>query len=219
MEQNEFDRMINGISADDGPIRQVTIPEEAIAELTREQADELVARYGSSTLLTLPASEQRFFRWLRENDPSVWSDLWGDDEEYLVSIGYLPELLPKRRGFLICDLVEQQNFFFTEQSITPEDGKIFLDAALDIVHQNGQLTMEQAFVIEAWRAPIDQWRFAFNYRVPLEQTKAMVLWLISEGILLLPPEEQDTPPAADGEMTASGDSDNDWEQDNENGDE
>jgi hypothetical protein len=215
MEQNDFNRMIDLLSADEGQVRQVTIPEEAIAELTREQADELVARYGSSTLLTLPESEQRFFRWLRDHDPSVWADLWGDDEEYLVSIGYLPELLPKRRGFLICDLAEQQNFFFTQESITPEDGKIFLDAALDIVHQNGQLAMEQAFVIEAWRAPIDQWRFAYNYRVPLDQVKRMVLWLLAEGILLLPPEEQEEPQqdeesqdddAQEG-MTISGDND------------
>jgi hypothetical protein len=143
--------------------------------------------------MSLPAREQQFFAWLRENDPAVWNDLWGDDEEYLVSIGYLPELLPKRRGFLICDLAEQQNFYFTEESITPEEGKLFLDAALDIVRENGQLAMEQAFVIEAWRAPIDQWRFAYNYRIPLDQVKKMVLWLISEGILLLPPTEEDEP--------------------------
>ena len=191
MEQNEFDGIVEMIEGADGTIRTVTIPEELIARLTRGQADELVARYGATTLMKLPASEVRFFSWLRENDPTVWADLWGDDEEYLVSIAYLPELLPKRRGFLICDLAEQQNYFFTEQSITPEDGKVYLDAALDIVHDNGRLAMEQAFVIEAWRAPIDVWRFAYNYRVPLADVKNMVLWLIAEGILLLPPEEDE----------------------------
>jgi hypothetical protein len=191
MEQYEFNEMVERLRGGETSVRKVTIPEEMIARLSREQAEELVSIYGSTTLMTLPASEQRFFRWLRDADPSVWEDLWGggDDEEYLVSIAYLPELLPKRRGFLICDLVEQQNYFFTEQSITPEDGKIYLDAALDIVHESGKLAMEQAFVIEAWRAPIDQWRFAYNYRVPLEEVKKMVLWLIAEGILLLPPED------------------------------
>lgn len=202
MEQHEFDMIIERLRTDDAQVRSVTIPEEMIARLTREQAEEIVARYGSRTLLTLPESERRFFVWLRENDPSVWQDLWGDDEDYLVSIGFLPELLPKRRGFLICDLVEQQNFFFTQDSITPEDGRIFLDAALDIVHSNGTLAMEQAFVIEAWRAPIDLWRFAYNYRVPLDQVKKMVLWLIAEGILLLPPEEQDETRTRDEEREA-----------------
>jgi hypothetical protein len=193
MEQKDFDMFIQMLSGSEEGIRRVTIPESMIADLTREQAEELVARYGSTRIMSLPAREQQFFAWLRENDPAVWNDLWGDDEEYLVSIGYLPELLPKRRGFLICDLAEQQNFYFTEESITPEEGKLFLDAALDIVRENGQLAMEQAFVIEAWRAPIDQWRFAYNYRIPLDQVKKMVLWLISEGILLLPPTEEDEP--------------------------
>ena len=192
MEQNEFNDIIERLRGGEQGVRTVSIPEETIARLTREQAEELVARYGSSTLMALPEAEQRFFRWLRENDPAVWQDLWGGDEqEYLVSISYLPELLPKRRGFLICDLAEQQNYFFTEESITAEDGKIFLDAALDIVHDNGTLAMEQAFVIEAWRAPIDLWRFAYNYTLPLDQVKRMVLWLIAEGILLLPPKEEE----------------------------
>jgi hypothetical protein len=203
MEQNEFMELVRLLRAEESAVSRVTIPEEMIERLSREQAEELVALFGATRLMTLPAREQEFFTWVRGTDPSVWEDLWGGDEDpYLVSIGFLPELLPKRRGFLICDLAEQQNFFFTEESITAEEGKIFLDAALDIVRENGQLSMEQAFVIEAWRAPIDQWRFAYNYGVPLDQVKRMVLWLLAEGILLLPPEEaQDdemAPPSMNG---------------------
>lgn len=195
MESREFQTVIKTLSGAESSIHRASILEDQIDQLTREQAEELVARFGSTTLISLPRRERDFFAWLREADPTVWQDLWGDDpdESYLVSIAFLPELLPKRRGFLICDLERQQNFFFTDQSITPEEGQLFLESALDIVHENGQLTMEQAFVIEAWRAPIDQWRFAYNYGLPLDQVKRMVLWMISEGILLLPPSEEEAP--------------------------
>jgi hypothetical protein len=175
-------------------IHSTRITEEEIADLTREQAEELVALYGSTTLMTLPTKEQRFFAWLREQDEPIWNDLWGGEEDtYRVSIGYLPDLLPNRRGFLICDLVDNQNYYFTKDNITAEDGSGYLDAALEIVKNEGKLSMDQAFVVEVWRAPIDQWRFAYMYRQPLAEVKAMVQWLISEGILTLPaprePEE------------------------------
>ena len=189
------------LRADEPVVRTVTIPDSMISDLTREQAEEIAARFGGTTLIALPEREQEFFTWLGEKDPGVWRDLWGDAEQpYVVSISFLPELLPKRRGFLICDLVEHQNFFFTQESITPEEGKIFLDAALDIVHAHGQLSMEQALVIEAWRAPIDLWRFAYNYKLPLDDVKKMVLWLLREEILLLPPTEEES---ADDASTSS----------------
>ena len=194
MDQKEFEDVIAMLQSEQSTVHAVSLPEETIARMTREQAEEIASLYSATTLIALPERERTFFAWLRANDPEVWQDLWGSDEEqeYLVSIGFLPELLPKRRGFLICDLEEHQNFYFTEESITPEEGKIFLDAALDIVHANGQLEMEQAFVIEAWRAPIDMWRFAYNYNLPLAEVRKMVLWLLSEEILLLPPTEEDS---------------------------
>lgn len=193
MEQNEFRDLVKQLHADDDAVHEVSIPEDLIASMTVEQAGEIAALFGATTLLWLPAREQAFFEWLRETDVAVWNDLWGaDDRPYLVSISFLPELLPKRRGFLICDLVEHQNFFFTDQSITAEDGRIFLDAALDVVHANGQLTMPQAFVVEIWRAPIDLWRFAYTYGQPLDEVKKMVIWLLSEDVLLLPPVEDES---------------------------
>jgi len=168
------------------------ISDEEIADLTREQAGQLVALYGSSALMTLPARERAFFTWLRENDEPVWNDLWGGDEiPYQVSLAYLADLLPNRRGFAICDLVDQRNFYFTVDNISREEGTAYLDAALALVRREERISMEQAFVVEIWRAPIDQWRFAFMYRLPLEQVKQMVLWLISEGILTPPAQRED----------------------------
>ncbi|HVZ40486.1 MAG TPA: hypothetical protein VHI13_14500 [Candidatus Kapabacteria bacterium] len=183
-------------------VHSVQIAEDEIMDLTRDQAEEVVALYGSSALMRLPAREVAFFEWLRANDPEIWDDLWGSDEEpYRVGLSYLPDLLPRGRGFLICDLVEHQNYFFTAASITQEDGSPFLDAALAIVKEEGKLTMEQAFVVEAWRAPIDQWRFAYMYNQKLPLVKQMVAWLVEEGILTLPrtEEEEEATPAPDAQ--------------------
>jgi hypothetical protein len=206
MESKDFQQLIDAIGGADASVHRVSIGESAFSSLTREQAEEIVARFGANTLITLPRRERDFFSWLRNADRPVWDDLWGDEQDieqtYVVSIAFLPELLPRRRGFLICDLVNQQNYYFTEESITSEEGRVFLEAALDIVHANGRLTMEQALVVEAWRAPIDQWRFAYNYGLPLDEVRRVVQWLVAEGILLLPPREEAD---AAGESLASGD--------------
>jgi len=173
-------------------IHSVQITEEEIADMTREQAEEIVALYGAMTLISLPRREREFFAWLQKEDPLIWSDLWGADEQsYRVSLGFLPDLLPNRRGFPICDLVDNQNYYFTVDNITTEDGAPYLDAAMEIVKSEGRLSMDQAFVVEVWRAPIDQWRFAYMYRQPLDEVKRMVQWLIAEGILTLPAQREE----------------------------
>ena len=187
MTNEEFEDLARRLQQPAEGIHRVDITSEEIASLTREQAEQLVALYGSSALITLPQKEQEFFAWLRQHDEPIWNDLWGSDEyPYQVSLGYLPDLLPNRRGFLICDLVDNPNYYFTIDNISAEDGSPFLDAALAIVKNEARISMEQAFVVEVWRAPIDQWRFAFLYRLPVDQVKAMVHWLMAEGILTPP---------------------------------
>jgi hypothetical protein len=139
----------------------------------------------------LPARDREFYAWLRQQDPAIWDDLWeGDEEPYLVGIGNLPDLLPNRRGFLISDLANNPNYYFSDSHIT-DDGRIYFDAALEIVKNNGKLSLQQAFVVEVWRAPIDQWRFAYMYNIPLATVKEMVQWLLDEGILTLSLQEEE----------------------------
>ena len=201
MTDERFRTLIERLRPSDEGIQPVQIGEEEIADLTREQAEELVALYGATTLITLPRKEREFFAWLRQHDEPIWNDLWGADEEpYRVSLGYLPDLLPNRRGFLICDLVDHPNVFFTVDNITTEDGAPFLDAAMEVIKSERMLSMDQAFVVEVWRAPIDQWRFAYMYRQPLEEVKKMVQWLVAEQILTLPatePEERSSSASSD----------------------
>jgi len=184
MTQEDFQDLIQRLRPTEERLHSVQIGEDEIAELTREQAEQIVALYGSSSLMTLPRREREFFAWLRQNDEPIWNDLWGsDDEPYRVSLSFLPDLLPNRRGFVICDLIDNPNFYFTVDDIGAENGSAYLDAALQIVRNEGKLSMDQAFVVEVWRAPIDQWRFAYMYKQPLADVKRMVGWLLEEEIL------------------------------------
>lgn len=182
--------------------------DEEIDALTIEQAQELVALYGWTTLIPLPQRERKFFDWLRENDPAVWKDLWGesDEESYYVSLSHLTSFLPRQRGFPICDLVENDNYYFTSDDITADDGKIYVDSALDIIQEGGKLSMDQAFVVEVWRGPIDQWRFAWMYKLPLAEVKKMVHWLITEGVLTVPRQRSEDETGSD--LSTNGHADN-----------
>lgn len=194
MTEETFDALRNRIEDDHSTVRVIEFTDDELSGLTKEQVNEIVERYGANTLMSLPSRERSFFDWLRTWDTPVWDDLWGDEAPpYLVSLSFLPDLLPKGRGFLICDLVNHQNFNFAIENITPEDGTGLLDAAMEIVRLNGRLQLHQAFLIEVWRAPIDQWRFAWMYNVSLDVVKEMVIWMISEHILTLPsPETRET---------------------------
>ncbi len=181
----------------EAPVHFTELSEEELTSLTGEQAQELISLFGYNTMIRLPERERNFFDWLRGNDPSVWEDLWDaeDDRQYYVSMSHLKSFLPGQRGFPICDLVGQENFYFTSDEITENDGKIFVENALDVIADRGKLAMEQAFAVEVWRGPIDQWRFAWMYNLPLDDVKKMVRWLITEGVLDVPKQRpEDQPP-------------------------
>ena len=169
---------------------------EEIGALTEEQAAELVETYGGTTLVRLPEKEQEFFAWLKEEDRVVWDDLWeGVEEEdlYYVSIAHLKALMPGKRGFPICDLAENPNFYFTSDDITEENGKTYVEHALEVITEKGDLSMDQAFVIEVWRGPIDLWRFAWMYNLPVGEVRKMVHWLLKEEILAVPTQREENP--------------------------
>lgn len=180
----------------ESPVTFKEVATEDLALLTKEQAEELTLLFGGNTMIRLPEKEQDFFNWLFEQDKSVWSDLWNEEDErqYYVSMAHLTSFLPGQRGFPICDLVNQENFFFTQEEITETDGKIYVERALDIINEKGQLSMDQAFMVEVWRGPIDQWRFAWMYNLPLDEVKKMVRWLIKEGVLNVPRQRPENEP-------------------------
>ncbi len=198
IEEQRFAEIITEMSQEReaGPVT-FELSDEDFAAISEEQAAELSTTYGGGVLVRLPEKERTFFTWLLEHDPEIWNDLWGSADDplvYYVGASHISSFLPKKRGFPICDLTESANYHFVGDDITDENGKVHLETALDVVAQQRTLAMEQAFVIEVWRAPIDQWRFAWLYKLPLEEVKKMVHWLIGQEILRVPTQRDPNAP-------------------------
>jgi len=129
--------------------KPVEIPEAIFDALTPEIARELAQQFGRYGLVRLPSYEQRFFDWLRTEDPDVWNDLWSDqDEPYVVALSFLEYLLDRRRGFPICDLMTTDNYYFMPAMLewTPE-ARDYAAAVRERFESGQPLSIEQLLVI------------------------------------------------------------------------
>ncbi len=202
----EYVRSQVAATSADAPYPCVEFASDVLQSMSAEQAMFLAERFGAGVLMRLPESEQRFFEWLRGSAPEVWQDVWGNNEEdnagednndedgssrhaspqaelYTVGIGLLPELIQEDRGFPICDLVREQNFYFSLKSLNAEEAKPFVDAAISTAEAGERLSLAQMLMLEIRRAPIDIWRFAYLYRLPVIEAKKTALQLVQDGLL------------------------------------
>ena len=172
-------------------LQVVEIPDEIFWNIQKEQAKELAEHFGTNVFLRLPASERAFFDWLKEQEESVWNDLWASDfpdeteqtEPYLVGIGLLPEMVTEARGFPICDLSTQPNYFFSYKNFNAEEIKPMIDAVVQRMEDGKELSAKEGLLMEIRRAPIDVWRFAHNYHQPIQAMKRVVADLVEDGVL------------------------------------
>lgn len=172
-------------------LQSVEIPDELFWNISREQAKELADHFGANVFLRLPASERKFFEWLKVQEPEVWSDLWASDfpdetehtAPYLVGISLLPEMVMEGRGFPICDLSSQPNYFFSYKNFNAEEIKPLVDAILQRMENKVELSAKEVFVMEIRRAPIDVWRFAYFYHLPVQDVKRVAAELVEDGLL------------------------------------
>ncbi len=164
----------------------IEFPVEILDSMSEKTARVLAEIFGKDTFMRLPEKEIEFFEWLREKDEEVWDDLWDteNEEPYVVGVGLLPTLLSKTRGFPICDLMERDNYFFTETQMQAEESKAMLDSAIERFKNKKALTTEQALVLEISQAPIDIWRFAYRHGLPLKRVKKAADILVEDGVLL-----------------------------------
>lgn len=165
----------------------ILFEEQVFAEITAEQARLLAKRYSSDTLMMLPKYEIDFFEWLRSEDEAIWLDLWDDElvEPYLVGMYFLPRLVERDgRGFPICDLLDNDNYFFTAAQMQDEEGKAFVESARNRFENNEPLTVAQLLALEISASPIDIWHFAYKHSIPLGQAKAAVSQLVDDHALV-----------------------------------
>jgi len=146
--------------------------------------EKLVAHWHGHTLMRLPDEEIAFFEWVKKEDPEVWDDLWGDEENmYLVSIDLLPQFLKEKNSFPICDLEGPDNYYFTHAHIKP-DGREEMPLILEKTEQNTRLNIDELLLFELHIAPIDIWHFAYRYKLPLQKVKAMIADMVFKGWLV-----------------------------------
>lgn len=148
-------------------LKEITIDE---AQFVHENSEEI-------QMFKLPDSEIEFFNWVKKEDPKVWNDLWGviDEKPYIVSTLYLPIIKDDSgRGFPICDLMEEDNYYFSEAHVTDEESKVFIDVAKRKLNNRKRMTIEELLMLEISTAPIDIWHFAYKFKLDLEECKKAV---------------------------------------------
>lgn len=164
----------------------INIPQEIFSQISPEIAIELVRRYSQDTLLYLPESEVQFFEWLKENDYPVWEDLWGgvSEDPYVVSISFLPLLIKKYGGFPICDLINNDNYYFTKEMIIKKTTHLLLETLKEKYLNREKLTVAQALLLEISVSPIDIWHFAYYHKIPIQEAKMAVEELKEDNLII-----------------------------------
>jgi len=165
----------------------ITIPNEIMEMLDADTAGDIVSALHAHTFMRLPEREIEFFTWLKQHDPEVWNDLWNmneNEEPYVVGIAMLEDLMVPNRGFPICDLVTKDNYYFTVEHFIKGESDDFLAAIRERVLSDSTLSIGQLLALEISIAPLDIWRFAYNYNTRISAVKNAADELIQDGLLI-----------------------------------
>lgn len=162
------------------------IPEDVFLKMGKEYGELLRKEFTVTRMIKLPQFEIEFFSWLKENDPPVWHDLWGEDDgSYIISIEFLPRLLEKDgRGFPICDLRTVDNYYFMPQLLIERESDAMVEAAKVRFIERQGLTPNQLLALEIHFGGIDVWHFAYKHKIDLAEAKAAVASLVEDQILV-----------------------------------
>ena len=149
------------------------LSDEEIDGLGDDDIEYLQEIYGGTTFLRLPPRERAFFDWLDTVETDGWDDLWGDDDQQLVSLAFLKNFRKSGNGYAICELSCCANYYFTAKHVKPEA----FEGVQEILRKAGsgkQLATGEVLMYEIMRAPIDIWHFCYRYGIPLEAGKKAV---------------------------------------------
>jgi len=150
-------------------------------EKSIQQIEKVFKGYG---ILKLPQKEIVFFEWLKENDEAVWNDLWNtDDEPYKISIEFLHHFINDENGFPICDLENEDNYWFSVKHIKPK-GKQNFEEINQKLKTNQKLNLEELLLYEIVQNSIDIWHFSYRYKIDLDKVKELVEELHKNDILV-----------------------------------
>jgi hypothetical protein len=179
--------IIQWFESEDQHSEFVVFPDEIFDVITQEQAEMLSKRFSKTSLMKLPEFEILFFEWLKAVDPEVWDDLWKSNEEqpYIVGISFLPALIDKNgRGFPICDLLNEDNYYFSSAHLITEEAKMLVESVKARFLEKEKLTVEQLLALEISLSPIDIWHFAYKYELTPARAKEAVARLVADKVLI-----------------------------------
>ena len=181
------DELIDYCRASIEKLDYILFEEDVYNSLSREQGEMLAIYFASDTLMYLPNYEVKFYEWLRKNDPAIWADLWDEksDKPYLVGCSYLPRLIGNEgRGFPICDLENNDNFYFAPAHMTDEESKVLIETARTRFQNKESLSTAQLLALEISVDPIDIWHFAYKHQLTIDEAKAAAYNLIEDRALV-----------------------------------
>lgn len=169
------------LRAGTAPILDLT--DEEIDALSDADVEALQVEFGAHVLMKLPPRERAFMDWLKTEDPSVHEDLWEEEEEMLVSLSFLGDLRKGGPGFAICELVFDDNYYFTQRHVKPT-GLGAMPGIFDRAERGEELSPGEVLMFEILKAPIDLWHFCYRYGVPLKRGREIVRELVTHEWLV-----------------------------------
>lgn len=164
------------------------LPEVFFQDTSVEKAEQIAEVLSGEEFVKLPEQEIAFYEWLKVNDYDIWNDLWGDDtikKPYIVSAIYIPLLVySAERGFPICDLMENDNYYFTSHHLINEESKVYLETGQKMLLDKEPLSLSQLFILEVSMQPTDIWHFAYKYKLNIQDVKDEVNRLSNENAII-----------------------------------
>jgi len=162
----------------------IEFSDEELANYTKEMVEQIEEHFRGYAMMMLPESELEFFEWLKKEDRAVWDDLWKDEENpYNVSIDFLHHFLEDGNGFPICDLIDEENYWFTAKHIKPKGLEQF-DVINEKIDRNQRFTFEEALLFEIIKHSIDIWHFCYRYKMPIHVAKQKIMKMKSDDLLV-----------------------------------
>ncbi|MEJ2056128.1 MAG: hypothetical protein P8X42_19615, partial [Calditrichaceae bacterium] len=157
----EFNKLVTHIEKQMDGQNYIEFDPEFLSSLRLDQVEAIIDKFHGRALMKMPQDEINFFTWLKENDRPVWNDLWQDEEDiYLVSIDLLSCFIEGGLGFPICDLIDQENYWFNMRHIKPK-GMEELERIITKLEKGSKVTLAEAFLLEVSTRPVDIWHFCY----------------------------------------------------------
>lgn len=177
-----FEQFVDGDSC-------LIIPDEVFNKMSPEYGIVIVEEFKKTQIMKLPKYEILFFEWLKENDINVWNDIWLEDNPvespYIISIAFLPQLLEKDgRGFPVCDLVNQDNYYFSNRHMVDDESTMLIESVKNRFVAKEKLTIAQLLALEISMGDIDIWHFAYKHKIDLKEAKLAVFELVNDNVLV-----------------------------------